>query len=375
MSVLLLCSLAGADPAPDVGSAPPGRRLEVRGALGAAHAVSAPQSTELGAGGSADVALVYPVARAIGLEAGAAGVALRKGSPAPPEFQPRGTGVAAIAYGGARVRPFEGPGGFWFDAIVGIAATGGLARPALGGRVGYDFRVGEGRLEVGPFAGYTQIVQPDDALRPEDARIASLGIQVGFGQGSPARAAPSRRVGGEPIPVTVPRAPQPEATRDRDGDGVLDEEDACPDVPGPRTADPRTRGCPLADESVRVEGDVLVVTEIIHFDYDSPYIRMSSRPVVEKVARFLARNPDILEVSIQGHADAPGTSEYNDALSHDRADNVRMLMVVTGVEPGRLRLEAFGRTRLKIPTLAPEERNRRVEFFVTRARIAPGGAP
>jgi outer membrane protein OmpA-like peptidoglycan-associated protein len=31
---------------------------------------------------------------------------------------------------------------------------------------------------------------------------------------------------------------------DRDGDGVLDAEDACPDVPGVRTEDPKTNGCP-----------------------------------------------------------------------------------------------------------------------------------
>jgi outer membrane protein OmpA-like peptidoglycan-associated protein len=31
---------------------------------------------------------------------------------------------------------------------------------------------------------------------------------------------------------------------DRDGDGILDREDACPDVPGIRTADPKTNGCP-----------------------------------------------------------------------------------------------------------------------------------
>jgi outer membrane protein OmpA-like peptidoglycan-associated protein len=34
------------------------------------------------------------------------------------------------------------------------------------------------------------------------------------------------------------------APPDRDGDGVLDREDACPDVPGIRTGDPHTNGCP-----------------------------------------------------------------------------------------------------------------------------------
>jgi outer membrane protein OmpA-like peptidoglycan-associated protein len=37
-----------------------------------------------------------------------------------------------------------------------------------------------------------------------------------------------------------PAVPPP----DRDGDKVLDDDDACPDVPGRRTADPKTNGCP-----------------------------------------------------------------------------------------------------------------------------------
>ncbi len=36
----------------------------------------------------------------------------------------------------------------------------------------------------------------------------------------------------------------PEEVRDRDKDGVLDDEDACPDNAGPRTSDPKTNGCP-----------------------------------------------------------------------------------------------------------------------------------
>jgi outer membrane protein OmpA-like peptidoglycan-associated protein len=38
----------------------------------------------------------------------------------------------------------------------------------------------------------------------------------------------------------------PGADKDSDGDGILDKEDACPNVPGIRTNDPRTNGCPPA---------------------------------------------------------------------------------------------------------------------------------
>jgi OOP family OmpA-OmpF porin len=41
-----------------------------------------------------------------------------------------------------------------------------------------------------------------------------------------------------------PPPPPPPPPSDRDGDGIIDSEDACPDVPGIRTNDPRTNGCP-----------------------------------------------------------------------------------------------------------------------------------
>jgi outer membrane protein OmpA-like peptidoglycan-associated protein len=46
--------------------------------------------------------------------------------------------------------------------------------------------------------------------------------------------------------ASVEWAPQPEAPppADRDHDGVLDDEDACPDEPGVPTGDPKTNGCP-----------------------------------------------------------------------------------------------------------------------------------
>lgn len=38
-------------------------------------------------------------------------------------------------------------------------------------------------------------------------------------------------------------APPPTAPADRDNDGIVDTQDACPDVPGTRTSDPSTNGC------------------------------------------------------------------------------------------------------------------------------------
>ena len=40
----------------------------------------------------------------------------------------------------------------------------------------------------------------------------------------------------------------PEVIRDRDKDGIPDDEDACPDVPGVHNDDPAKNGCPIPSD-------------------------------------------------------------------------------------------------------------------------------
>ncbi len=156
---------------------------------------------------------------------------------------------------------------------------------------------------------------------------------------------------------------------DKDNDGIPDAEDACPEVPGPKTDDPKTNGCPPRDEKVRLEGDRILLDDVILFDIDSPRVRRASWGIIKKMAEFIQKNPDILEVSVEGHADATGSEEHNRVLSRDRADSVVRLLERFGVEGSRLKAESFGRSRLKVQTQGAERANRRVEFYVTRARI------
>jgi outer membrane protein OmpA-like peptidoglycan-associated protein len=160
---------------------------------------------------------------------------------------------------------------------------------------------------------------------------------------------------------------------DRDNDTVFDDEDACPDVPGVRTADPKTNGCPPAGDQVRLEGDKILLDDIIHFEIDSPRVPHVSWPVVRKVADFIKANPDVLEIDIEGHADETGTSEHNLILSRMRADAVKKIIVEDGVDEKRITTHSYGETRPKVPGHAEEQlrQNRRVEFTVTRSRARP----
>ena len=51
----------------------------------------------------------------------------------------------------------------------------------------------------------------------------------------------------EYMPAEKPVEAAKPPVADRDKDGVTDAEDACPDIPGDRTADPKTNGCPPPD--------------------------------------------------------------------------------------------------------------------------------
>ena len=168
--------------------------------------------------------LELPLGRALGIEGKLGGIILAEGdAPRDPRLAKQGSGTVFFGTAGVRVHPFAAPAGPWASAGFGFAQTGSRTRPGLDIALGWDFRVGnEGRWDVGPFAGYMLVIQPDDALRPNDAHIVSLGIQVGLGAKERARG-------------------------DRDKDAIFDDEDACPDDAGIRTDDPKTNGCPRGD--------------------------------------------------------------------------------------------------------------------------------
>jgi outer membrane protein OmpA-like peptidoglycan-associated protein len=402
-------------------SAPaPAADTKLHGSIGPTQALSSPQGHEFGMGASGDVTLEFELSRRFSVE-GSLGAGLLTPGEAPrdPRFAPRDTGTFAYLTVGPRIyayRPSDNRGGFWVDGGAGALITGPLLRPTVLTRLGYSVAT-KGRLGVGPFAGYLHVFQPEDALRPEDGNFGVVGVEFTLGEAPrPAPAKPRRDRDGDTVfddedacpDVPGIRSSNPKlngcpAPKDRDKDGVFDSEDACPDVPGIRTSDPKTNGCPRVDrdndtvfddedacpdvpgvrtnepqsngcpppdEHVRLEGDRILLDEVILFDIDSPRVRRVSWDIVRKVAQFINANPDVLEVSIEGHADATGTPEHNLYLSKERAESVRRLLVQYGVADDRVKAAAYGKDRLKVATSGAEQKNRRVEFFVTKTRPA-----
>lgn len=79
------------------------------------------------------------------------------------------------------------------------------------------------------------------------ARLADFIVGAGFGPGlTRGIGAPDYRLLGSLTyyPEFVEKQPPPPPPTDRDGDGIADAIDACPDTPGPQSDDPKKNGCP-----------------------------------------------------------------------------------------------------------------------------------
>jgi len=104
----------------------------------------------------------------------------------------------------------------------------------------------------------------------------------------------------------------------------------------------------------------------VMFDYDQFNIRDDQRPSLQKNADYLRRWTTV-RVTVEGHADARGTTQYNLALGQRRAAAIRDYLVGTGIATDRLVVVSKGEEQLVCSedTDACHERNRRGHFIAT----------
>lgn len=190
-------------------------------------------------------------------------------------------------------------------------------------------------------------------------------------------------------------------SHDRDGDGVTDGEDTCPDIAEDRDADRDADGCPeeppdsdldgvadgedrcpsaketingiddddgcpdTGDSRVIYDDGKFTVLEAIHFETGQATIKAESHTLLDQVALMIKANPD-LKVRVEGHTDDTGPRETNVRLSEARATAVRQHLVQKGVSEQRLTSKGYGPDKPLIDETTPVARakNRRVEFIV-----------
>ncbi|MBS2012038.1 MAG: OmpA family protein [Deltaproteobacteria bacterium] len=164
--------------------------------------------------------------------------------------------------------------------------------------------------------------------------------------------------------------PPPEALEkeDSDADGIFDTDDACPTVPGLRTTDPMTNGCPAGTERplAVVTKNEIKIGETIQFVTDSADLAGDSEVVLGAVAKLLREHLEIRRLRVEGHTDATGDRQYNEQLSARRAASVTAWLVAHGVEASRVESIGFGSRRPVALNDTEEGRaqNRRVVFSI-----------
>jgi peptidoglycan-associated lipoprotein len=92
--------------------------------------------------------------------------------------------------------------------------------------------------------------------------------------------------------------------------------------------------------------DELFLREVrdAYFDYDKADIRPDTRAALAKTADFLKNYPRF-KVTIEGHCDERGSTEYNLGLGDRRASAVRQYIISLGVSADRIAVVSFGKEK------------------------------
>ena len=208
-----------------------------------------------------------------------------------------------------------------------------------------------------------------------------------------------------PEPAKAPLVLRPVEKPDRDKDGILDEDDACPDEPGVKSDDPKKHGCPRLDSdkdgvfddddacvnepgikttdpltngcpppkdtdkdtiidpedacpetpgpknedpkkngcpAARVEKGQIKILERVEFENNSAKIRPQSDTILQAVLAVMKEHPEFTKLSVEGHTDNRGAAGHNLDLSRRRAASVMKWLTDHGIEKARLSSKGLG---------------------------------
>ncbi len=106
--------------------------------------------------------------------------------------------------------------------------------------------------------------------------------------------------------------------------------------------------------------------QTIYFDFDKSDIRPGDGAKLQANANQIKGASTSPLVTIEGHCDPIGTSEYNMALGMRRAEAAKAYLVKLGVPASQLATISYGEERLVTQNEAEYELNRRAEFKVAR---------
>lgn len=123
----------------------------------------------------------------------------------------------------------------------------------------------------------------------------------------------------------------------------------------------KSRGADVRETS---RGVVVNLPDVL-FEFDSARLAGSARSTVRDIAEVAAQAGG-RTISVEGHTDSVGTSEYNQRLSENRARAVAAELTAQGVPRSRLKTRGYGEGDpiASNRTDSGRARNRRVEVII-----------
>ncbi len=107
--------------------------------------------------------------------------------------------------------------------------------------------------------------------------------------------------------------------------------------------------------------------DTVYFEYNTADLSDSAKAVMQQNADWLRKNTAV-KVTVVGHCDARGSTEYNLALGEKRAQTARKYLVEMGVARERLGVVSYGEEQPADygETQEAHSRNRRAEFRIAQ---------
>jgi peptidoglycan-associated lipoprotein len=85
----------------------------------------------------------------------------------------------------------------------------------------------------------------------------------------------------------------------------------------------------------------------VYFDFDSNVVKDEYRGLVQAHSKYMTAEKKDARIRIEGNCDERGSREYNLALGQRRAEAVKKVMAVLGVQDGRVETISFGEEKPK----------------------------
>ena len=115
---------------------------------------------------------------------------------------------------------------------------------------------------------------------------------------------------------------------------------------GSATASARVTVATAAPPTTSATQDEIFLKEVrdAYFDFNKADIRSDARTALGKTAEYL-RNYPAERVTIEGHCDERGSTEYNLALGDRRASAAKQYLVSLGISADRINTVSFGKEK------------------------------